>query len=67
MKALIYAGYFAALGCVFKFKGQNYNAAIIFANMILPVLSIVYTVLYFFMDKCVCGGRRIGDNRQEVA
>lgn len=66
LKLLIYAGYYAALLCVFKFKGQTYNSAIIFTNMILPVISIVYTVLYFFTNKCFCGGR-IGDNRQEVA
>jgi hypothetical protein len=59
-KLIFFAGFLGILITGWVKKGSLINQIVLFSNMIIPVLSIIYTYSFFQM-KCMAG-RRIGDN-----
>ena len=60
LKLLVFVGFLGILILGWVRKGSLINQIVLLSNMIVPVISIIYTYSFFQM-KCMAG-RRIGDN-----
>jgi len=65
-KLIIFIVYWTCLVIATRVKDNNrFNQGVILLLLALPVVSFVYTYLYFFMNRC--NRRLVGDNREELS